>query len=164
MDRGFQKPHEPRRLQGLTRGLSSLFFLIGIISGCGQSQSSSGAAQSISSDAALIGKKTNSTWLTGCPSCSLLRQPITAIRYLHSVSADRSALMSFSLVVDANVAEIDFTDVRVVGRYYGRATLLGRWRVNQMNEQQLCGAPVGEYIVRPLTPSYITSGTLSGRD
>lgn len=165
MDRGFSpSTPKPRLLRGLTRGMAALFFLGGMISGCGKPVA--GSALSVNSteksSQQLVGQKTNRDWLASCPSCSLIRQPITLLRHVHSTTNDRALLMTFGLVIDASDSNFNFSDARVASQYFGRATLLGRWRITQVSDRQLCGAPVGEYVVRPLTPSYLTSGAISG--
>lgn len=160
MDRGFSKPQSKREVRGLLRGLGALFFAIGIISGC--SKSSPSAVVTDKASPAVAGQKTNPTWFSGCPGCSVIRTPLTVIRSLGSQSSDSSVKMSFALVVDTGVTSFDFSDAGVVNQYYGRAALLGRWRIAEVAQHNLCGAPAGEYILRPLTPSYMTSGAISG--
>lgn len=158
MDRGFRKPTPTKkRLRGLTRSLAALFFAFGLVSGCGQSPRSTASA---STEQPAVAAKTHQTWFSSCPSCSLMSKPQN-FSHLQAVTNERVALMSFALVVDGALG-IDVKDSQAVGQYYGRAVLLGRWRITQISDHLLCGAPAGDYIVRPLTPSYMTSGAISG--
>lgn len=159
MNRGFSQSPQKRPVRGLFRGLATLFFAIGVISGCGNKATSVAVDRS---QAAIVGQKTNPSWLSGCVGCANIQKPLTVIRQLSSTSQDNNVRMSFALVVDTSIPDFNFADPKIATEYYGRATLLGRWRITQVADRNLCGAPVGEYILRPLTPSYMTAGVVSG--
>lgn len=98
--------------------------------------------------------------IRSCPSCSAIVKPTYALSNVRSQTADGRILLLFYLILDASSS--DTSSEQMVMQAYGRSTLLGMMEVREASPAQMCGAPVGTYRIYPLTPSYITSGVISG--
>lgn len=92
-----------------------------------------------------------------CGGCAgTMGQAIPGLVGVRSSTVDETVLFAFDLLVSQN-GMIDWNNPKAILFYNGPASIQGALRVT-MPGMSLCGAPAGDYQIRPLSPSTIASG------
>lgn len=119
-----------------------------VLAGCGKNDNSNTSAAT---------PQLNPNW-GNCSGCSgILGQPIPGLIGVRSQTASGDALFAFDLIVNQD-GRIDWNDPKAFLYYAGPATLQGAIRITQPGGLSFCGAPPGDYEVRPMSPSMISVG------
>jgi hypothetical protein len=99
---------------------------------------------------------------SGCQSCAGLRSPQAGLVGVRSSTVDEKVLLSFDLIVDGGVSSFNYANPKFYLFYRGPVVLQGTLRVVEPNNFEVCGAPVGDYVLRPLNIGQSMDGTISG--
>jgi hypothetical protein len=121
-------------------------FLVLVMTACQKGDSGSAAPQ------------TGLGWFN-CPSCQGVVAGSNLLNAVQSATPENS--VQFSLNLNGQIAQPCYQQpVKYVLCAAGPASMTGYMRILQQGA--VCGAPAGDYIVRPLTVSQISNATLFG--
>lgn len=112
-------------------------------------------------------------YFSNCATCLAITNPQRIMTAAKSTTSDGSIQMRLDVLTDpsnrsavgdpsAPAPSAQAGAVNAFNDYYGRAALVGVMTLSTAAAAHMCGAPAGDYRIDPLTPSYLSQGSLTG--
>lgn len=96
---------------------------------------------------------------TNCGNCAAtIGQGIPGLIGVRSATTNENVLFSFDLIVSQQSGMVNWNDPKAILYYTGPVSLQGVLRVQSAGDVMVCYAPPGDYEIRPMSSSSISSG------
>lgn len=100
--------------------------------------------------------------LRQCPGCLQIDEPMKISAQVRARTNNARSEFVFDVISHRRDDLGHINNSSTFYEYYGRSTMTGYLRITETISEQLCGAPAGLYRIRPLTPSFLSEGSISG--